>query len=85
MNTMQEIPATRNEAWGFSGTMDAHAQAAWPVAMTAISEATGQPLEVVRTFLDSRHGRYFADEVLNHMHAGHALHDAIRAATRQWM
>jgi len=85
MTTAKTIPATRNEAWGFWGTMDAHAQAAWPIAMNAISDATGQPFEAVRAFLDSRHGRDFADEVLNHMHAGHALHDAIRAATRQWM
>jgi hypothetical protein len=85
MNTTHEIPATRNEAWGFWGTMDTHASKAWPIAMTAIAEATNQPLEAVRAFLDSRHGRHFADEVLNHMHAGHALHDATGAATRQWM
>jgi len=85
MNTTQEIPVTRNEAWGFWGTMDAHAQTAWPIAMNAIAAATGQPLEAVRAFLDSRFGRHFADEVLKHMHAGHALHDAIHAATRQWM
>lgn len=85
MTTAKTIPATRNEAWGFWGTMDAHAQAAWPIAMNAISDATGQPFEAVRAFLDSRHGRHFADEVLNRKHAGHALHDAIRAATRQWM
>ena len=85
MTTAKTIPATRNEAWGFWGTMDAHAQAAWPIAMNAIYDATGQPFEAVRAFLDSRHGRHFADEVLNRMHAGHALHDAIRAATRQWM
>ena len=85
MTTKQTIPATQNEAWGFFGTMNDNAEAAWPIAMNAISDATNQPLESVRLFLDSRHGRHFADEALNRMHAGHALHDAIRAATRQWM
>ena len=60
MNTNQQIPATQNEAWGFWGTMNEHASAAWPLAMTAISDATSQPLESVRLFLDSRHGRHFA-------------------------
>ena len=85
MTTTQPIPATRNDAWGFYGTMNEHADAAWPIAMTKISQATGQTLEAVRAFLDSRHGRHFADAVLTHLHAGDALHDAIDAATRQWM
>ncbi len=85
MNTNQQMPATQNEAWGFWGTMNEHASAAWPLAMTAISDATSQPLESVRVFLDSRHGRHFADDVLNQQHAGHALADAINAATQQWM
>jgi hypothetical protein len=85
MTTNQQIPATQNEAWGFWGTMNEHASAAWILAMTAISEATGQPLESVRIFLDSRHGRHFADDVLNQLNAGHALADAINAATQQWM
>lgn len=85
MTTTQPIPATRNDAWGFYGTMNEHADAAWPIAMTKISQATGQTLEAVRAFLDSCHGRHFADAVLTHLHAGDALHDAIDAATRQWM
>jgi hypothetical protein len=85
MTTTTQIPATQNEAWGFWGTMTENAAAAWPMAMTAIAEATGQPLDAVRTFLDSRHGRHFADDVLNQMHAGLALADALRAATQQWM
>lgn len=83
--TRHSIPASRNEPWGFWGTMNEHAEAAWPLAMTTISEATGQPLESVRAFLDSRHGRHFADDVLNQTYAGLALADAIKAATRQWM
>lgn len=85
MNTTHEIPVTRNEAWGFWGTMTDKAAAAWPQAMIAISGATGEPLKTVRAFLDSRHGRHFADSVLNQMHAGRILADAIDAATREWM
>jgi len=85
MTTTSQIPATQNEAWGFWGTMNDHAQAAWPIAMTAISDATHQPLESVRIFLDSRHGRHFADAVLSEMYWGKAIAEAINAATQQWM
>jgi len=85
MTTTTQIPATQNEAWGFWGTMNENAAAAWPMALTAIAEATGQPADAVRAFLDSRHGRHFADDVLNQMHAGLAPVDAVRAATQQWM
>lgn len=84
MSTNPTIPATQ-KTWGFWGTMNEQADDAWPLAMTAISEATSQPLESVRTFLDSRFGRHFADDVLNQRHVGHTLADAIHAATRQWM
>lgn len=83
--TTTHIPATQNETWGFWGTMNDQAAAAWPIAMTAISDATNQPLESVRIFLDSRHGRHFADDVLNALHAGSDLPDAIHAATQRWM
>ena len=85
MNTTTQIPATQNESWGFYGTMNEQAEAAWPLAMTTISDATYQPLESVRAFLDSRHGRHFADDVLNGLHAGSDLPDAIDAATQRWM
>ncbi len=84
MNTTN-IPATQNEAWGFWGTMNNDAQAAWPIAMTAISDASCQPLESVRAFLDSRHGRHFADDVLNEMLRGHSIKQAIDAAVTRWM
>ena len=83
--TTHTIPATQNEAWGFTCSMNEQDEAAWPIAMTAISDATSQPLESVRCFLDSRHGRHFADDVLNLRHAGLALADAIHAVTQQWM
>lgn len=65
--------------------MNEHAEAAWPLAMTAISDATCQPLESVRLFLDSRHGRHFADDVQNGLFAGATLADAIEQATARWM
>ncbi|WP_240097631.1 hypothetical protein [Thermomonas flagellata] len=83
--TITAIPVTQNESWGFWGTMGEHAQAAWPIAMTAISHATCQPFESVRAFLDSVHGRHFADDVLNGLHEGKNLADAIEAATGRWM
>ncbi len=85
MTTTKQIPTFQNEAWGFCGTMNDDAQAAWPIAITAISDATCQPLESVRLFLDSRHGRHFADDVLNELHAGSNLQEAIHAATQRWM
>ena len=33
MTTTTTIPATQNEAWGFWGTMNEHASAAWPLAI----------------------------------------------------
>ena len=85
MITSTQIPAPTVTDFGFFGTMAEHAEAAWPLAMTAISEATAEPLESVRAFLDSRHGRHFADDVQNGLYSGATLADAINAATRRWM
>jgi hypothetical protein len=85
MNTSQQLPATQNAAWGFWGTMNEQADTAWPLAMAAISNATGESLESVRIFLDSRHGRHFADDVQNGLSRGQTMQDAINSATRQWM
>ena len=85
MITSTQIPAPTVTDWGLYGTMNEQAEAAWPLAMTAISDATGQPLESVRTFLDSRHGRHFADDVQNGLFAGATLSDAIEQATQRWM
>ena len=85
MTTTNTTPAPQNETWGFWGTMNELANAAWPLAMAAISDATGQPPASVRTFLDSRHGRQFADDVRNGLYRDQALADAINAATQQWM
>ena len=76
------ILPTQNEAWGFWGTMGERAAASWPLAFTAIGGATQQDAHAVRAFLDSRHGRHFADQVLSEMSHGLALQEAIDATTR---
>jgi hypothetical protein len=83
--TNSSILPTENEAWGFWGTMGENAAAAWPRAFSAIRQATDADDHAVRAFLDSRHGRHFADEVSNHLHAGAALADAIGNAIASWM
>jgi hypothetical protein len=83
---MTTLP-TNNEAWGFWGTMRYHAEPAeaWPIAMQAISRATGCADFAVRDFLDSRDGRQFADDVTNGLVRGLALSAAIEAAVERWM
>ena len=78
---------TRNQAWGFSGSTAGFtdADAAWSIACPAVAEATGATAEGVRDFLDSRHGRHFADDVHNGIHAKLALEAAIDAAITRWM
>ena len=83
--TATQTPATQNAAWGFWGTMEEHAPAAWPLALQAICAATAQPLDDARAFLDSRHGRHFADSVRDALARGQALPKAIDTATAQWM
>ncbi|WP_233868663.1 hypothetical protein [Paraburkholderia adhaesiva] len=85
MNASARILPTRNEAWGFFGTMNEHAASAWPLAMAAVAQATGESPDAVRAFLDATPGRHFADEVHNGLHAGLALAAAIDAATQKWM
>jgi len=79
------IPATENESWGFGGCLEQHAADSCPLAMTKVAEATGEDLETVRAFFDSRHGRHFGDDVLNALDAGCPLAEAIEAATQRWM
>lgn len=84
MNTTA-IPQTQNHDWGFYGNLGEQAEAAWPVAMAAITVATGEDSEAVRAFLDGKSGRHFGDDVHNAMHRGNALPDAIEAAVARWM
>ena len=85
--TNTSIPQTQNPEWGFFGTVSHHgdAEIAWPLAINTISVATQLPTETVAIFLDSRHGRHFADDVSNELSAGKTIADAITAATARWM
>lgn len=80
-----QAPISHNLTWGFWGTMGGNAQAAWPLAAQAISNATRQPTEAVRLFLDSCFGRHFADTVRNEIHQGKSLRASIEAAIQKWM
>ena len=86
------ILSTENQAWGFWGNMSrletatpVDTGAAWELAYAAIGEATGLDTNAIRAFLDSRHGRHFADDVANEIVGGRALAEAIAAATARWM
>ena len=87
MNDFDVVLPTCNPEWGFSGTIRRHAdaQTAWRQAMNAIATATSCSPDEVRDFLDSRHGRHFADEVTNFLVDGTGVSDAIAAATTKWM
>ena len=75
---------TTNEGWGFYGALDTQAAAAWPLALAAIQQATGFDQADCATFLDSKHGRHFADDVLNALHGSQPLHQAIDTAVTRW-
>ena len=86
---MTPILPTRNETWGFFGTMlmaDADPMQAWNAASAVIVSATDASPEGVRDFLDSRHGRHFADDVASELaKAGpDKLEEAIEAAIARW-
>jgi hypothetical protein len=82
MTTNQQIPATQNEAWGFWGTMNEQASSRMADGDDRHLGRHHQPLESVGLFLDSRHGRHFADDVLNGCTKAN-LQDAINAATQR--
>ena len=86
------ILPTKNQSWGFLGAlsrlespMPVDAGTAWKLAFADIGKATGLDAAAVRAFLDSRHGRHFADDVANEIAGGRALAEAIAAATARWM
>ena len=85
---MTTILPTRNDAWGFFGTMQtagADQMQAWNAASAMIAAATDASPEGVRDFLDSRHGRHFADDVAGQLSKGLGLEEAIEAAVARWM
>jgi hypothetical protein len=77
----------KNQGSGFIGTIRAHAEPeeAWAIAMRSISDATGCSDQAVRSFLDSRYGRHFADEVAAVLSSGQELAAAIDHAIERWM
>ena len=87
MASTNTTPESKNKSWGYYCTINHHgdAEIAWPIAINTISDATQLPAETVATFLDSRHGRHFADDVANELAAGKVIADAIEAATARWM
>ncbi len=85
VHDLVKIPASENESWGFWGTMGGYASIAWPIAMTHIAKTTNQPLESVRAFLDSRHGRHFADTVQDAILRSPDMRQAVALATEKWM
>ena len=83
---------TRNTDWGFFGTIGriendpaVEMATAWEIASRRIAEETTASPEGVRDFLDSRHGRHFADDVGNELWKGETLKVAIDAAIARWM
>ena len=80
------VLTTKNEGWGFFGTIADHVDPAeaWALAFSAVATAAQAEAEAVREFLDSRHGRHFADDVANELAAGAALDKAVAAAVATW-
>jgi hypothetical protein len=82
---------TQNEAWGFYGTI---AQAGhgtsvtlplWTIATDVIRRETGASDETIRAFLDSKHGRHFADDVVSNLQQDQTLTNAVQLAADRWM
>ncbi|WLQ13269.1 hypothetical protein O5O45_26435 [Hahella aquimaris] len=85
MKNINAIPAPHRPSRGFHGAMCGDAAAAWPLAVTAIANATGQPVESVRRFLESGYGRHFADDVIERRLNDRPLEEAINSVTARWM
>ena len=83
---MQTAITSENQAWGFFGTIGQHANAedSWHIAMDLITTKVGCSGTATRAFLDSRHGRHFADEVANGLARGLSLKAAIQTAIELW-
>lgn len=87
-NTPNIIPNTQNPDYGFFGTCidaDLDAQCCWAAAVCEIAAATLQTPEDAAAFLDTRHGRHFADDVVCGCRNGLPPEAAVRAAADKWM
>lgn len=80
---------TQNPTYGFWGTVALHHPAEisriWEEAFTQLSALEGSKAtpEGVQYFLDSRHGRHFADTVLDGCTEGKTA-EAVAAAIKDW-
>lgn len=90
MNYANLILTTENKEWGFWGTMASclgdrgTPRHAWDTAFVCILGATGADADSVRAFLDSKHGRHFADTVLDAMAGLPTVGAAIESAIDTW-
>ena len=84
---------TQNEGWGFWGAIWAAFESkpetayAWGYASQHLAYCTGADADAVRAFLDSRHGRHFADTVLNKYSVtggAHSIDQAVNMAASEW-
>lgn len=93
MMSAPTIPPSRNEGFGFFGTMtlspyrDRRSAEIWELATTLIAEAIGADSADerfgARDFLDSRMGRHFADDVVSGLQNGAPDSEAAITATIQ--
>ncbi|ULJ69300.1 hypothetical protein MIS45_11270 [Wielerella bovis] len=82
-----KIPHTQNETYGFYGTcaiVGLNAQSLWDIAIQQIHQATQEHLEDIAIFLDSRHGRHFADDVVCLIRNDKTAHTAIYETVQKW-
>lgn len=82
------IPHTQNTDYGFFGTCtDAglDAQRCWAAAVKEVAEATAQPHEDAAIFLDTRHGRHFADDTVCAVLNGQSIEAAVKSAANRWL
>ncbi len=84
---MTTILPTRNQPWGFFGTVEmtgADPIPAWNAASAMIGAGTAVTPEAIRDVLDSRLGRYFADDVASELADTGKFEDAVAAAIAHW-
>ncbi len=82
------LPSPRHPARGYWNAMrkaGVEPAMAWPVALLMLVEVTGEPLESIRIFLDSRMGEQFAHAVIELLRAGVGLGRAVRMVADAWM
>lgn len=86
-----ETENPKNLNYGFYGIFGLHDDpgAVWALAMKGIAKETGCPAECIKTFLESRKGRTFAQAVIESMptktNALEIAQLAVDAAVARWM